>query len=495
MKKPVPDMEENDRRPIVIATHQAFSSRYLLGTDIFQDLKAKGVPIVVLNPNADDPSFRNMFRDKTVTVEKFQYEKLFSITNSRLHRFFTKVRWLTLPSKHDITTVKVHQAVEIWNNRKASFRGKTYLSLVLLTAKILRRSRWLRRLFAYAESRLFQSNSHQELFRKYHPSLLVIADNGTIALSNLLMGEAKRHGTEIVSIVLSWDNLTSKGMGGTMPDYAVAWNENMKEELQEYHAVEPSRIFLGGVAHFDDYFRNGATAGKEEFLRTFDLAPNRRTIFLGTASPSTFRHNVALIRLLLEAIDKGAFVEPCQLLVRFHPASLSKMRGALGKEKEQIDGLKERYGKLLALDFPETIPQKYGDVFSTKDQHKLAMILQHSDVMVNLFSTLMLEACIFDLPVINVGFYNYGDTNFNNKMLKDFTHIRKIVDYGAVRIAYSEQELFDLTNMYLKDRSMDRTERRLVREKEGGPNKGRAGEAIADYLYGLWQEASVSGGR
>ena len=48
--------------------------------------------------------------------------------------------------------------------------------------------------------------------------------------------------------------------------------------------------------------------------------------------------------------------------------------------------------------------------------------------------------------------------------------------------------------MYLTDRSVDREQRLLVREHEGGPNKGHAGEAIADYLYDMWTRTTDTQG-
>ena len=70
----------------------------------------------------------------------------------------------------------------------------------------------------------------------------------------------------VASVVISWDNLTSKGMGGISPDHAIAWNQSMKDELEQYHGVKPASIFVGGIAHFDDYYRHGATISREELL-------------------------------------------------------------------------------------------------------------------------------------------------------------------------------------------------------------------------------------
>lgn len=473
------------QQPIFIVAHQLFSARYLLGTDIFRRLRDLGAPVVIVSPNADEPSFRREFGGDGVTFERFRYDEMGRITGSRLYRFFMKARWLTLPARLDIFTVKFHERLEALNKAEAGFLGARYIDLILLTARLLRRSRVLREWFVRLENRLFRSDFHRDLFEKHRPSLAVVTDVGTIHLNNLFMAEARRHGVPVASVVLSWDNLTSKGLGGALPDYAVAWNETMKEELVQYHGMDPARVAVAGVAHYDGYYRNPAPDARGEFLERFGLSGDRKTIFVGTASPNTFRRNADLIELLLRAIEAGRFTAPCQLLVRIHPIYLSRMKRPDSGERRRLDELRERYPCLLRINYPQTVSQAHGAIFAEGEEAVLEAILRHSDVMVNLFSTLMLEACIFDLPVVNVAFYDYRDTNLSNRMLQDFTHIRKFLRHGAARTAFSEEELIAHVNAYLQDRRLDAAPRALVREREGGPNKGEAGKRIAEHIFHL----------
>lgn len=474
------------KRPVFIATHQLFSTRYLLGSAILDSLKRAEVPVVVISPNAENKAFREMFEDELVTVEKYRYDELATHSRSRLYNFFVRVRWLTLPAEHDITTVRLHEAQELHKKPQMSFLHQRLLELEIGLARLLRKSRVLRHLFVRLERTLFRSAAHADLFKKYDPALLIINDIGTIDLSNFLIAEAQQHGVEVVSVVLSWDNLTSKGIGGSTPEFAIAWNDNMKQELIRYHGMEPERIHVAGIAHFDDYFRQPRTwADRATFLQSYQLSDLRKTLFYGMSSPRLFRHNVQFIRLLLQACADGKFCQPCQLLIRFHPAFYVKKKGELATILQQIIALKAEFGDLLALSQPLTVDQEFGAVQPIEDQKNLAAILEHSDVMINIFSTLMLEACIFDLPVINLGFYQFANMNLENQILKNLTHIKRIVDYGAVRIAYSEEELYEQINMYLVDRSLDHSARMKVRTQEAGPNKGQAGAAIAQHIVAL----------
>ena len=473
---------ENGAAPIFIATHQLFSSRYLLGSEIFKYLKSRKVPLVIVTPNAENRAFRELFEDENVRIEKFDYDGLARICKSRLYHFFVKVRWLTLPHGLNIDTIRLHEAEERLRKQNMPFLKACYTELVIQTARLMRRSAVLRSLLVRLERTLFKSDAHRDLFERYRPKLLVIADIGTIELSNFLIDEAQRHGTEVLSIVLSWDNLTSKGIGAVKPDWAITWNQNMKDELVRYHRMPAGRIQVCGIAHFDDYFREPKWESRGAFLRKYHLSAERKTIFYGTNTPGLFRHNKKLIEFLLTAIEEGRLEAPCQLLVRLHPAFFAKHKSHYERSWQEFSRLQERFGELLSISRPLTIDQDYGAIQPIEDQMNLAGILANSDVMVNIFSTLMLEACIFDLPVINVGFYQFAATHFDNSILRTLTHIKRIVDYGAVRIANDEEELLYLINMYLRDRTIDHHQRSRVREFEAGPNKGSAGEAIGRHI-------------
>ena len=91
----------------------------------------------------------------------------------------------------------------------------------------------LRKFFIFIENLIYKSNVHSELYRKYNPSAILINDLGTIESSNFIMREARGNKVKIISLILSWDNLTAKGIGAIKPDYAIAWNKIMAAELMD----------------------------------------------------------------------------------------------------------------------------------------------------------------------------------------------------------------------------------------------------------------------
>jgi hypothetical protein len=78
-----------------------------------------------------------------------------------------------------------------------------------------------------------------------------------------------------------------------------------------------------------------------------------------------------------------------------------------------------------------------------EDSYLLTNMLRHSAVGINVASTVSLEMCMFDKPVINIG-YNPPEVPtaiLDYARYYEFDHYRPIVESGAVEVAYSEADL------------------------------------------------------
>ncbi|MBT4074680.1 MAG: hypothetical protein HOE75_13445 [Chloroflexi bacterium] len=473
---------------ILLTVGSGFGARYLLGSGIARRLVERGASVIVLSPNAGDPEFESTFKRPGITVEKLNPDGWPGhARKSRLHRFLLHVRSLTLATSRKAATLDAHAASENHGPRKG-LKNTLSTRFVHGLARLLRTSRTSRRFVIAMERRLVKANYHPHIFEQHDLDLVVTTDIGTTDAGNLMMREAKSQGVKGCSVILSWDNPTSKGIGVESPDAVIAWNDVMRTELTDYHRIPKERIFVEGIAHFDSYFDQEFSPGREEWLSRHQLDPSRRTIFLATASPSTYLYNVDLIRMILEGIESGRVSQPVQLLVRLHPVYSARIKVGGNRDREEMAALKKEFGDRLILNEPSMTDQPFGFIYDIEDQRTLAGILRHSDVMVNLFSTMMLEACIFDLPIINSALHTYRNTSIRNAALAEFTHIRPLLDMSAMDIAHSESDLFGQLNKYLAEPGFRAEERAEVRDLYGGPNKGRSVEAVSNRIMGLATE-------
>lgn len=481
-------------KTVFLVIPQGFASRYLLRTDIFRVLKASGVCIVIVTPNPDELYFRQEFEDDNVFIEKFEHTEYDTFYSpSRPQQFLQFVSLLTLNSAGDLAAIRRREARE--RAKLTGWKGQVWWWGARPIIWLLRNNRVLRRLLIRSESRFFVPDSHRKLFLQYQPDLVVVTSLGFWRHDAYMMREAQRHSVEVMSVILSWDNPSTKGMASATADHVIAWTENMKQELVEYHDVEPDTIFVGGVAHFDTHFSKRSPIARPELFEQTRLDPHRKLILFGTASPTVYSDlNLSVIEAIGQAIQENRLAHPCQLLVRLHPIYLG--RGITRADESRVEQLRNLASKFpyVFLDIPEARSQQLGFDMPSSDMHRLRAMLENADVMVNVYSTLMLEACIFDLPIVNAGFDTFNEKlQGKNSCVERYPHLRRVLSTGCARTAHNEEELIELINTYLNCPTLDSEGRALVVTNECGSNQGTAGSAIARYILSLFAPEHLAG--
>jgi hypothetical protein len=466
---------------VFVAVAQGFASRYLLRTDILRGLQEGGARIVVLTPNPDEEYLVREFAPLGVLLEPLRTERYARYANGRLYQVLRNLRWNAMNGRMDLHTVDVRYAVFRRQRRRDGFLRRAYNLAFDATVALLRRSRALRRGLQALENRLFTPTVHADLFERYRPSKLVVASLGVMQYDHLLMREAHAHGAKVVSVVLSWDNTSTKGMPGADADVVVAWTETMKEELIGYCDIPAPRVVVAGVAHFDAHFRREGLPSRHELFARFGLDPAKKLLFFALRSPNKFPWNPEIVERLVRALAEGRFAQPCQLLVRLHPLNFNVRDGRYRYEQDTAAhmALRRKYPDVL-YDVPSTLSTRLAMDMPTQEMTKLGSILAHADVLLSFFSTMMLEASIFDLPMVNVCFYTHNEHLAKDDFtVVDFPHIRRVAGTGGMRSAFNEDELVRHVNTYLRDRSTDTEGRRRIREQECGPFPGEAGRRVA----------------
>ena len=130
-------------------------------------------------------------------------------------------------------------------------------------------------------------------------------------------------------------------------------------------------------------------------------------------------------------------------------------------------------------------------------QQHLADTLRHSDVVVNVASTIAIEASIFDTPVVNVSFDGEAECEFARSARRyyRFTHYANITGRHGVRVADTPSQLVELVGRYLEDPGLDRQGRRAIVEEQcqflDGRSGARVSEAILEELAGMVGPAGI----
>ena len=472
------------QKTVFVFADLGVSARYLLRTDVLEILKRAGVRIVAVVPNPDEPYMQEELGGPNVVFER-HLVGLHDSAGSGLWSLATHLREFTLGSGASAATLQArytHFRTQLSANRRVTAR------LIGVALQLLWRSRLLRRLLSWVETRLLMPSPHRELFERYQPDLVVAASLGFYLPDSVVLNEARRHGVPSVGVVMAWDNPTSKGYRGADPDRAVAWSETMVEQLWRYQDYPRERTFVGGVPRFDIYVREGELIERERLFEALGLDPDRKLIFLAARSATSYPYNLVVARTLADAIERDELGAPAQLVVRPHPASFHPGR------EVPVGGYEELAAEHphVHVDMPQVRSVQLARDVPVEDDVRLGSLLRHCDVLVNMFSTTTLEAFLLDRPVVNVSSEAHLGAPGAEQMDHDGvveprpferdTHLESMARHGAARVARSMDELVELTRTYIEHPELDREARLAVAREECGPTDGHAGERVGRYL-------------
>lgn len=482
-------MSEKKSKCVFLLTPFGFAARYLLRTDILKTLKQQAEKIVILTPNADEDYFRQEFKDQNVFVEPFEVRKCDDyIKNVSSQKLFRRVRWYVMNGKSDLYAAEAHFKIYDEETTKDLW-GKFKIFCIGFLMRILRRSAWLRRAFLWFEQKLHTPEFHRDLFQKYKPDIVVTTSLGNVAdgFDFFLMREAKKRGAKVVTIILSWDNTSSKGMGGAIPDSIITWTDVMKRELSEYLDYPQKKIRVGGIAHFDIYHKKEKFLPKDVLFKKFGLSPDRKLILFGTKSPVGYPWHADIIEIIAQAIRENRFAHPAQLLVRLHPNHFVMRKGVMRHEEilDEYETLKNRY-EHVHFNAPRIMSYRLNADMPESEMIELASLLSHSSILLTIYSTLVLEASLLDIPIVNINFEGDPKRKRHSRQSihidEKFVHNQRVVETGALKLSYDAEELIANIDRYLTNPALDRESRKKVVEKECGPHQGDAGEKIAQMI-------------
>lgn len=473
-----PEVKASGCRTVFVSLRDWSSLRNFLREEMVKAMARSGHRFVILTPDPENEFVRQHFDHPSFVIERMEINELSNASReSRIYQFLRLIRHYTYGNARfdEMGTRRYHLAVFRRETlaRANTLFGQLYFRGVVAGARIASASRLVRQMVRKIEETVMPVEPHRHLYERYRPSLLVVPSLG-YSVDPLLMREARHFGARVLSIVRSWDNTTSKGYAGCAPDHVFAWHSLMRDEIVRFHDIPGDRIEVCGIPQWDIYFNVGPATGREEFCQRYGLRPDRRTIYLALAAPSNFRHNLTLIRHLLEAIHDGSIRVPSQLLVRIHPNYYlfdgeifrGKWSEHTAELRDMLPKLKAEFGDLLAISEQHVEDIGGIPVITNENQFDLNDIYRNVDVMVNIYSTQMIEAAAFDLPIINAGYFPYRNTEFSISVLEEWDHIRRIVSTGAVVNAHSREEMTAAINADLADRSRLAAQRRRLLDQE-----------------------------
>ncbi len=412
---------------------------YVFATDLLRtryiEYLASKYRVVVLTPFLDQVKAAGQQYYQSADVVYVQRR----LENSRLWGLFKFLRICWVNEFDYLDSVKYFY---LRPNYRNNWKRRLFRSLGRPFSRILAAS-----FFTGLES-LFLSRSavFDQLVKKHRPVLTITATPGFDPWEAEIILLSKKAKVPTAAVDFSWDNLTTNLKHIRKTDFLISWNGIMKKEAIEIHSYSPDKVFVSGAPRFDPYFKKeGSEPTRADFIKSKGLNPAHKTILYTTVTKA-YPFQKKYIRDLIELRKNGA-MPYTNLFIRLHPLDLPDNY----KEFSNLPDFHiEKAGREIV---PGRVEMNYNDLLNLKYS------LQHTDLNINYASTISIEACIFDKPIINIGYLGVYALAYG------FNHYRPIYESGAARLAKTDDDLPKLINLYLENSQLDSENRKKIVSK------------------------------
>ena len=475
---------------IFISADHGMAIIYFLQSDVVSTLLDAGIEVIVLTDDDTREKIASRFTRPGLTFEGLRLKQASEYAKKVQPRFQWLLGYLRrVGGSRRINTEAMDSHIwEVWGENGWKFRLGIWLPSALMIL-LLRNFSFARKYLVKFQNR-FTTNIYSDLFDKYKPDMVIASTPGW-RMDRYLLRESARRGIPNMTVIVGWDNSSSYNVSGADVQWVTCWSELQKEELVKGSDWDSEHVHIGGIPSYDGYFRKQWLMPRDEYFKLHGLDPKRKLI----SYASSFVHfapNYPNIEALAKLVSSDSLAEPSQLLIRLHPSHFQDKPKIFADERAQVFELEKRYPNVHVVQ-PVALGGSLG-YYGGEDMDEKSSMMAYSDVVVTVYSTMLVETAVHDTPMIAATIDTPGGWNKPNKFslsLKEIgnwpTH-KRFRDAKAGRVAKDDNELRDALNLYLKDRFLDSKERRKFIEDEITFTDATSGKRTAKFILSVLEK-------
>jgi hypothetical protein len=276
---------------------------------------------------------------------------------------------------------------------------------------------------------------------------------------------AKRLGIRTGYPVLSWDNLTNKGLVRDVPDQVLVWNDLQAREAEELHRIPRERIRVTGAPVCDPWFEWEPSRSREEFCREVGLRPDRPIVLYLCSSKFVAPDELAFVRSWIERLRAlgGSFAD-AGFLIRPYPDTARRWVG-------------------IDLDGPQVrVWPRFGEIpHDDASRRNYFDSIHHAAAVVGINTTAQIESAIVDRPVHTLLAEEFRETQVGTLHF----HYLSADEFGLLHVGRTFEEHAAQLEESLRGRTDGRNERFIRRFVRPLGLDRSATEALADAIEEL----------
>ncbi len=291
----------------------------------------------------------------------------------------------------------------------------------------------------------------EKIIKTVSPDLICLMPHGNY-LQQLVAALAKRNSIPTLAASAAWDiSFPAPFLNHLHADKIAAHGEAVKSIYVE-SGLEPERIEVTGMAHFDNLF-NRDKQRDIQVISGLGINPDVKYIVYATQPVAESEVEATLLGIV-NAVRK---MDSVQMVIKIHP-------------REDL----EKYKK-IAAQYEDIVIHVLRDI-------DLYALLHNCELLITRHSTVALEAMLADKPVVTINLSNQPDPH-------------PYAEEGAAIGVFRPEDIEQAINQALHDRNT-KNRLRAAREKFilrwAGMPDGRASQRIVELMERIIAESSTS---
>jgi hypothetical protein len=357
-----------------------------------------------------------------------QMKKIHLIINEEnyLIRFLRQIEKALFFSHFKIDTQKIKY-------RQSAFLYRNTVRIILTFIEALAISEILLRIL---RKTIILITGNNRYFKDWNPSDIdgVISTSPLDIRENAIINYFRIKRIPSLAIVISWDNLTSKGVINADHDCVLVWNHLMADEFRRFYSIfkiSKQQMHITGVPRFDVYYKPlPARFSVESFRQEFEIPCTHQVILFATSAINHCPDQADIVEHLLEYARN----KPITIIIRCHPGD------------DHLEYNRFICEPNIRIWRTQSDSRSFPDLDTLS---RLASMLRACDVCIQIASTIRIEAAICNKPCISIAYDGNRSLSAINsiKRLYAYSHQIPLNQLKLDQQVNSKTELFE--SLYL----------------------------------------------
>lgn len=333
-----------------------------------------------------------------------------------------------------------------WRRKKVKGLKRVYFKLVEYFGKSI--SKDYQKIIKYEtkyQNALLSSLSNEIMFLKaYQPDVIFCTHQRAVNAIPIFKA-AQVLGIKTIGAIYSWDNLVKARLAIRTDSYIV-WSDYMRKELLRYYPeISKTSIQVTGTPQFQLY-NKAQLLSKSDFFAKYKLNDNKFTVCFSGDDVLTSPYDPQYLEDFIKAVLNSEFKDKVQIIFRRCPADttgrydaiVNKHIGLVYPLEPNWSNKKENWTQL----FPHF-----------EDISLLANICKHSDLVINIGSTMAHDFSLFNNPAAYINYDTVNDKNWSVKIIYGYQHFRSMPHKNVVHWINSKEDYIKVIKSVTKDNS------------------------------------------